>query len=60
MAWTVCRFRGGGLGKKEGGGVFGKGWYSNAHNEVSRISSTVSFQHHKEQMRDEVDFFLSR
>ena len=22
MAWTVCRFRGGGLGKKEGGGGF--------------------------------------
>ena len=28
--WTVCRFKGG-LGKKEGGGVFKGGWYPNAH-----------------------------
>ena len=29
-AWTVHRFKGG-LGKKEGGGVFEGGWYPNAH-----------------------------
>ena len=27
-AWTVCRFKGG-LGKKEGVGVFEGGWYPN-------------------------------
>ena len=31
-AWTVCRFVRG-LGKKEGGGVFERGWYPNAHYE---------------------------
>ena len=33
--WTVRRFKGGGLGKKEGvvflRGVWGEGWYPNAH-----------------------------
>ena len=30
-AWTVCKFKGG-LGKKEGDGVFeGGGWYPDAH-----------------------------
>ena len=29
--WTFCRFKGGLLGKKEGGGVFEGGWYPNAH-----------------------------
>ena len=34
-AWTLCWFKGGGLGKKEGG-VFlsGEGWGPNAHYEV--------------------------
>ena len=31
MVWTVCRFKGGGLGEKEAGGIFeGVGWYPNA------------------------------
>ena len=36
-AWTVCKFGGGGgLGKKEGAGVFdGGGWYPNAHYDNS-------------------------
>ena len=28
---TVCRFKEGGLGKKEGGSVFEGGWYPNAY-----------------------------
>ena len=40
-AWIVCRFNGG-LGEKEGCGVFeGGGWYPNTH-YVVRISSNSS------------------
>ena len=42
-AWTVCRFKGG-IGKKEGGGVFeGGDWYPNAHYDPWRLLSNVSF-----------------
>ena len=38
-AWTVCRFKGG-LGKKEGGGVFEGVWYPNAHYGCALIFKT--------------------
>ena len=38
-AWTVCWFKGG-LGKKEGGGVFEGVWYPNAHYEVTNDENT--------------------
>ena len=36
VAWTVFRFKGG-LGKKEGGGVFEGGWFPNAHYAVKKV-----------------------
>ena len=34
--WTVCKFKRG-LGKKEGGGVFERGWYPNAHYDNNNL-----------------------
>ena len=38
--WAICRFKGGGLGKKEGGG-----WYPNAYYDGSKLQWLESTSH---------------
>ena len=48
MVWAVCRFNGGGLGKKEGGGVFERGLIPQCTLSLGGQHSVANFEKESE------------